>query len=370
MGTTGFGDRGVRSLIDPAYAAGRSHWVVQLSAFISPNYPRPCYEIRYIEGGSQESHSMTLSIAWVRKTAPTPELIFASDSRLTGGGNVDHCQKVFSLPREDCCISFAGSTMIAYPFILQLQNTIVEYKKLLDRALDVDDLRGKVVALLNKFIRAHEEATVDFQADLLATSFLFGGWSWRKSRFYIWRLFYSPAVKRYVASAPTESHQFGQDQSDPVELAHIGDYGPEFRRRLRYLLKDKIEKAQSAGSAVTLDYEPLATLADMLVDPDYTDRNRELKGLIGGGPQLMKVYPYLRTLTYAGEWDHKGKFVYVLKGRVIADYEVFTVPGIDPFTGQVRKPVRGRDSDPPPAPYSKVGVPLIDSEDVIQEDEQ
>src|SRR5262249_50611665 len=35
---------------------------------------------------------MTLSIAWVRKTGPTPELIFASDSRLTGGGNVDHCQ--------------------------------------------------------------------------------------------------------------------------------------------------------------------------------------------------------------------------------------------------------------------------------------
>ena len=30
MGTTGPGDRGARSLIDPAYAAGRSHWVVQL----------------------------------------------------------------------------------------------------------------------------------------------------------------------------------------------------------------------------------------------------------------------------------------------------------------------------------------------------
>jgi hypothetical protein len=345
--------------------------VGRLRAFISANYPRACYEIRYTEGGGTESHSMTLSIAWVRKTGLTPELIFASDSRLTGGSNVDHCQKVFSLPREDCCISFAGSTMIAYPFILQLQNTIVEYKRLLDRALDVHDLIGKVLALLNRFIGAHEEAVPDdFQADLLTTSFLFGGWSWKKSRFYIWRLFYDPAAKRYVASGPTVSHQFGRDQSDPVELAHIGDYRADFMRRLRYLLNDKIEEAQNAGATVTLNYEPLAALADMLVDPDYTDRKRELKGLIGGGPQVMKVYPYLRTLTYAVEWDHKGKFVYVLKGRVIAAYELFTVPGIDPFTGQVRKPVRGRDSDPPsPIAYSTVGMPLIDSEDVIQQDE-
>jgi ATP-dependent protease HslVU (ClpYQ) peptidase subunit len=99
--------------------------------------------MRHAGDSSAESHSMTLSIAWVRKIGPTPELIFASDSRLTGGGNVDHCQKVFSLPREDCCISFAGSTFIAYPVIMQLQNTIVEYKKLLDRAMDVDSLKGK-----------------------------------------------------------------------------------------------------------------------------------------------------------------------------------------------------------------------------------
>jgi hypothetical protein len=293
---------------------------------------------------------MTLSLAWVRKIGATPELIFASDSRLNGGGNVDHCQKVFSLPREDCCISFAGSTMIAYPFILQLQNTIMEYKRLLDRALDVHDLRGKVLALLNRFIGAHEEAVPDdFQADLLTTSFLFGGWSWKQSRFYIWRLFYDPAAGRYVASGPATSHQLGLDQADPVELAHIGDYRPDFMQQLRLLLVDKIAEAQINGASVILDYEPLAALANMLIDPKYTNRKSELKGLIGGGPQVMKVYPYLRTLTYAVERDHKGKFGYVLRGRVIADFEIFTVPGIDPFTGEVRRPVRGRESDAPVA---------------------
>ena len=125
-------------------------------------------------------------------------------------------------------------------------------------------------------------------------------------------------------------------------MAHIGDYRGDFMRHLRHRLDNQLE---NVGAAVTLNYEPLATLADMLADPDYTDRNRELKGLIGGGPQVMKVYPYLRTLTYAVEWDHRGKFGYVLRGRVIADYEIFSVPGIDPFTGEVRKPVRGRDSE-------------------------
>jgi hypothetical protein len=59
---------------------------------------------------------MTLAIAWIRAVGANTELVFASDSRLTGGRNIDHFQKVFSLPREDRCIAFSGSTSIAYPF--------------------------------------------------------------------------------------------------------------------------------------------------------------------------------------------------------------------------------------------------------------
>ncbi len=301
---------------------------------------------------------MTLSIAWVRKTGPTPELIFASDSRLTGGGNVDHCQKVFSLPREDCCISFAGQTFIAYPFILQLQNTILEYKKLLDRALDVNDLKGIVLALLNRFIRAHEGTDQDdFEGDLKTTSFLFGGWSWKQSRFYIWRLFYDAIQKRYVATG-----QWGA-----MEPALIGDYQGHFARRLRYLLRHKIEEAHNTGAIVTLDYEPLMVLADMLTNAEYTDRKGELKGCIGGGPQVMKVYPFLRTLPYAVEWNDKGKFVYVLRGRVMQHYERFTVPAINPFKGLVQTPVKG-DMVSSLAQSANL-MPFIDSEDVIQEQE-
>ena len=211
----------------------------------------------------------------------------------------------------------------------------------------------------------------DFQADLLSTSFLFGGWSWKKSRFYIWRLFYDSAVNRYVASGPITSHQFSAKPAHFVELAHVGDDRGEFMRRSRLLLSDKIDRAEAAGGDIDLSYEPLAALADMLIDPKYADRKRDLKGLIGGGPQVMKVYPFLRTLTYAVEWEHKRKFVYVLRGRVIADYELFTVPAINPFTGVVRKPVRSRDSDVSALnEYTRLELLPNEGEDALSQDKE
>jgi hypothetical protein len=103
----------------------------------------------------------------------------------------------------------------------------------------------------------------------------------------------------------------------------------------------KLHDARQSGKAVELDYEPLQALAGMLVDPKFVDRRAPLKGLIGGGPQVAKVYPYLRTMHYAVEWEVGSKSVNVLKGRVIADFEIITTLGINPFTGEVHRPVRG-----------------------------
>lgn len=289
---------------------------------------------------------MTLSIAWVRQSGTAHELVFASDSRLSGGGNIDHCQKVFSLPREDCCIAFAGSTMIAYPFILQLQNTITDYKKVFDRAVDITKLHGRVVSLLNRFIVNHEGTIPDdFEKDLLATSFLFGGWSWKMSKFYIWRINYEKPLRRYVASSTGVVKRFGLPHNNPAQVAFIGDYIPDFLTKLSHKLGALTKVVLETGEPMKLDFEPLTVLAEMLSDPCFTDRKRELKGLIGGAPQVTKVYPFLRTMNYAVEWDNGPKFVYAIKGRVIADFELFTVPGLNPFTGEVRKPIRGREDE-------------------------
>jgi hypothetical protein len=132
----------------------------------------------------------------------------------------------------------------------------------------------------------------------------------------------------------------------------VGDYIPDFLKMLRGRLAAQIKAVLANGEPVKLDYEPLTILAEMLSDPRFTDRKQELRGLIGGAPQVTKVYPFLRTMNYAVEWDVGSKFVYSIKGRVIADFELFTVPGLNPFTGEVRRPVRGRDDEPPYDPDS------------------
>jgi hypothetical protein len=285
---------------------------------------------------------MTISIAWVRSQSNTPELVFASDSRLSGGGNIDHCQKVFPLPREDCCIAFAGSTAIAYPFIHQLQNTISDYKKVFDRAVDVTLLRGRVVGLLNRFVGAHVNyVAADLHDDLATTSFLFGGWSWRQARFYVWRIHYDQGAKKYVVASTGMSRALGMTDSNFAEIGIVGDYRGPLIQGLRTALEGKIEKLEGEGP-VRLNYEPLQVLAGMLANPEYTDRARELRGLIGGGPQVVKVYPFMRTMHYAVEWNDGKKPAFIIKGRAIADFEVIDALSINPATGIVARPRRNK----------------------------
>lgn len=72
---------------------------------------------------------MTLCIAWIRKVKEEPELVFATDSVLTGGEEWKHGIKLFELPRKDCLICFSGVTTRAYPLILNLINAIQNSKK-------------------------------------------------------------------------------------------------------------------------------------------------------------------------------------------------------------------------------------------------
>ena len=64
---------------------------------------------------------MTVAVAWVRTIRDCEELVFVTDSRLSGDGcNFDACPKLLTLPRNDCLIAFAGYTGHAYPVIHQL----------------------------------------------------------------------------------------------------------------------------------------------------------------------------------------------------------------------------------------------------------
>src|SRR6266702_1647282 len=68
-----------------------------------------------------ELEPMTLVLAWARRIRDTEQLVFVSDSRLSGDGmNFDGCPKILGLPRNDCAIAFAGYTGHAFPMMLQL----------------------------------------------------------------------------------------------------------------------------------------------------------------------------------------------------------------------------------------------------------
>lgn len=307
--------------------------------------------IDYIEAEISKKHlrynevllKMTLTIAWIRQSEGEHELVFASDSRLTGGGHVDQCQKVFALPREDCCIAFAGSTMIAYPFILQLGNVITQYQRSFDREVDIQQVKSRVLSLLNFFVSSHENFDQDSLIDdLNSTSFLFGGWSWSKAKFFLWKICYQVNLRRYIAIR-VDGTRPGRAAKGCV--AAIGDYLPEFYAKLQAEIADEITVSEAFSCPVRLNYQPLTVLSRMLSQKQFTKRGVGYPGKIGGAPQVVAVYPFLRTRYFAVEWDIKQKFVYAIKGRIIADFELFSGLGLNPFTGEKTVPLRGRNDD-------------------------
>ena len=96
---------------------------------------------------------MTLCIAWIREITENEELVFATDSALTGGEKWNHGVKLFELPRRDCLLCFAGETYRAYPLILNLITTVKHNEKLQDPKLDVQDVLYSIVDIFTELVK-------------------------------------------------------------------------------------------------------------------------------------------------------------------------------------------------------------------------
>ena len=264
---------------------------------------------------------MTLCVAWTRNVRDTNELIFASDSRLTGNGYLDYCPKVFSLPRNDTAIGFCGDTSIAYPYILQVINYITTYDKALSRAQDFSDMRHSLINVLNQLRSAHRDPLDDeFNRENLTTEFIVGGWSWKLQQFEIFKIIHAPDIERFTYR-PSGTWR-GQGDNEPrrgKKIAIAGDYVPEYRHRLTTLLRGR-EKLGRGG----FDMEPFEVLRDMLRDDQFTDRTRANGGRIGGPPQMLKIYSHPNILPIAVRW---GAPVGIhIMGRQLMEYERTTFP--------------------------------------------
>jgi len=96
---------------------------------------------------------MTLCVAWIRQVNDMEELVFATDSTLTGGEKWDHGIKLFELPRKDCLLSFAGSTARAYPLILNLVSSISFDKQLDSPATHIEEVLKHIADLFTDLIQ-------------------------------------------------------------------------------------------------------------------------------------------------------------------------------------------------------------------------
>ncbi len=275
---------------------------------------------------------MTITIAWERKLGRRSELLFCSDSRLTGGGNIDVCQKVFALPREDAAVGFCGSTLIAFPIIHQFNSYVRHYKKNLDRAVDGSELPRRFASLANKFLVSYIDA-IDLRRELLATSFLVGCWSGKLQRPVISQIRYDGGPGNYVASYPRFPKAKSPKLYKNSQFAMIGDLRPQFFSALADVM--------DVRGSDHFDMQPLIALTRMLSDPLYTDRDCEFGGPVGGAPQLLKIYSFLRTTEFAVFWPDRVNGHLYLNGRQLFEYEKIMVPKIDASTLDVDYPLEG-----------------------------
>lgn len=303
---------------------------------------------------------MTIQACWVRRIRDAEELVFASDSRLSGDGtNFDSCPKILTLPRSDCAISFAGYTGHAFPMMLQLDLAIGAYEPARRGGLDIATLRKHALKVFDRMAqeirsspKLSKQRTVNPEAN-----FLFGGYSWVEKRFRIWSIAYEASEGRFVAR-PAQSVRFHPDAKKFVfssvksprskgvfaKIAFAGDRSTEARERLGKLLNRKYPTSQEFQG---LNWEPFEVIRDMLRDPNHSET-------IGGAPQVVKVYQYFQTTPLAVYWPNKASGKVVLQGRPCLDYERIDRWILDPDTMISHNPLFPADKEPEPGASQEI----------------
>ena len=283
---------------------------------------------------------MTITIAWTRTVSATSELLIASDSRLTSAGHVDVCQKIFPLQRGDSFFGFCGQTILAFPIVFQIISTIANFKKYQDRTKDVIDLVSVILAVINSFGEAWRDTVVDDErSSNMETKFIFGGWSWKRNKFYVFPIHYNIKTSKFqVYTHKKKIRALGL--ADDEKCIVIGNYAPEFYQLLR----------EELAGREAMDYEPLRVLSNMLQTNRFIDRRSsetfyvdKKPGLIGGAPQVLKIYKHSNVKPIAIRWPNsdKGKSDITLFGRHLFSYEKTLNTIYDPIKNSFLYPLEG-----------------------------
>ena len=282
---------------------------------------------------------MTISIAWVRTVNSCEELIFASDSRLSGDGTImDYCPKIIGLPRSDCAIMFAGTTGRAYALMHQLSNAISAFAPLESRAMDLREVRTHALKIFSAISNSIETPIKELENPDVA--FIFGGYSWVFKSFDIWNIAYDHKLKKMIAMPAkyaitnpqakklfigSHNTAFLSSNTNLGKICFGGDQADEARKRFISHMTRKFSENPNMLKNSKLDWEPFEVLRDMLKDPNKAHT-------IGGAPQIIKIYQHMNTMPLAVYWPRKSEGQIFLNGRPVFDYENIDNWIIDPET--------------------------------------
>lgn len=254
---------------------------------------------------------MTLCAAWIRQLNNVEELVFATDSALTGGEKWDNGIKLFELPRKDCLLCFTGSTGRAYPLILNLVSAIRFNKRLESPATGIAEILYYVSELFTSLIKTivSEVQGEDIHTLRAEARFLFGGWCWQTNRFRIWKLYYAKDAEGFLFEELTN------DENKTSFCAFMGEAkGRDIEQEAKKNFQEYLVEEDKIFSK--LDMEPLRILGKVAQDKAIRE--------VGGSLQIAKVYRSGRSEFFGIFWPSSdGKPCF--QGR---EYNTFTKPPV------------------------------------------
>ncbi len=261
---------------------------------------------------------MTLCIAWIRKVDESEELVFATDSCLSGGAEKWNTGiKLFELPRKDCLLCFAGTTARAYPLILNLISSMNSDDRLSDQRTDIYDVLFHLTELFSDLVKdiVKEHPRLDLDEMKGEAQFIFGGWSWQKQQFCIWHLCYAKDAEGFIFVDRVAG------SSRPYAIIGTEERLADAKSLLKKELDEDDEDDKLLSGA--FDMEPLKVLARMAREVKY--------GTIGGAPQVAKVYKSGTSEFFGVKWLGQ----YTLLSRKLDRFSKPSVRYIDPDTSGI-----------------------------------
>ena len=251
------------------------------------------------------------------------------------------------LPRNDCAVAFAGYTGHAYPMMQQLALAIEAHGPLQRGSMDLFALKKHALKIFDEmsgFIKSSPYLSSEADADPEA-NFILGGYSWIKKKFEFWNVFYHQKEKRFIAQ-PAQWLCYSSladriwlrrnpalPETTPIgKIAFAGDQAQEAER----LLANKLRPHADSKIPTKFNMEPFEVVRDMLLNPLHAET-------IGGAPQLVKVYQYMKSASLAVYWPKKGEGLPHLQGRPCLGYERIDRWSIDPDTLISEQPIPAED---------------------------